>query len=254
MILCVDIGNSNITLGGFDKDVLTFVAELSTDTSTTSDEYAVKILNVLNIHGIEKKAIAGAAISSVVPQLNSTVIDAIRYIYDFTPLVIGPGIKTGINIHCDVPSSVGSDLICASAAAHFIYKKTSLVIDMGTATKMIAVDENGTFVGVSIIPGVLTGLNALCEQTAQLPHISLKAPQTVIARNTADCMRSGVIFGHASMVDGMIERIKSEFDKNISIYVTGKYSTVIVPHCTHEMTLDEYLVLKGLNIIYQKNI
>lgn len=253
MVLCIDIGNSNITLGGFVGDELVFVAELSTNVRETKDEYAVKILNTLALHGVTKADVNGAIISSVVPQLNSVIAKAVEFIYGILPLIVGPGVKTGINIHCDTPSSVGADLICASVAAHYIYGSPSLIVDMGTATKMIVVNAKGTFIGVSIIPGVLMGLTALAAGTAQLPQVSLEAPASIVAKNTADCMKSGAIFGHASMVDGMIDRINDELGEELAVYATGDFATVILPHCKHKITLDEQLVLKGLNIIYKKN-
>jgi len=253
VILCVDIGNSNITLGGFEDDKLVFVSEISTNIAQTKDEYAVKLTGILALYGVEKAKVVGAVVSSVVPQINSVITDALKFIYGVEALVVGPGVKTGINIHCDTPSSVGADLICASVAAHFIYGSPSLVVDMGTATKMIVVNSKGAFEGVSIVPGVLMGLNALCEGTAQLPQVSLEAPSSVIAKNTADCMKSGVVFGHASMIDGMIDRINDEQGEELAVYATGDFAPVILPHCKKKITLDEHLVLKGLNIIYKKN-
>lgn len=253
MILCVDIGNSNITLGGFNDDELVFVAELSTNIAQTKDEYAVKLLGILDVYGVQRSDVKGAVISSVVPGLNSVIINALNFVCGVEPLVVGPGVKTGINIHCDTPSSVGADLICASVAAHHIYGSPSLIVDMGTATKMIVVNAKGTFIGVSILPGVLMGLTALAEGTAQLPQVSLEAPTSVVAKNTADCMKSGVIFGHASTVDGMIDRINDELGEELAVYATGDFAKVILPHCKHKITHDEHLVLKGLNIIYKKN-
>ena len=164
-----------------------------------------------------------------------------------------PGIKTGIGILCDSPSSVGADLICSCVAANALYSAPSLIIDIGTATKMIVTNKSGAFIGVSIIPGVMMGLNALADGTAQLPKISLEAPATVIGKNTVDCMKSGVIFGNASMIDGMISRINREVGEELPVIVTGGYADAIAPHCEHKMTLDKNLVLKGLNIIYHKN-
>ena len=253
MILAIDIGNTNIMLGGFEADKMTFVARISTNTSKTEDEYASKILSVLALHDVNKAEITGAIISSVVPPLNIVMKKAVAFIYGTEPLVVGPGIKTGINIHCDNPASVGSDLICACVAAHHIYGSPSLIIDMGTATKMMVVNSRGAFIGVSIIPGVLMGLNALAERTAQLPQVSLEAPGAVVAKNTVDCMKSGVVFGNASMVDGMIDRINEEMGEELPVYATGGLASVIVPHCKHEIILDEYLVLEGLNILYGKN-
>ncbi len=253
VILTIDIGNSNIMLGGFEGDNLCFVVTVSTETHKTADEYASKILGVLAVHNIKDNPIDGAIISSVVPPLNSVIKDSVRILWGINSLMVGPGIKTGINIHCDTPSSVGADLICAAVAAHNLYGSPSLIVDMGTATKMMVVNEKGAFIGVSIIPGVLMGLTSLSENTAQLPKVELEAPKAVVGKNTADSMRSGVIFGNASMIDGMIERINSEAGAELAVYATGGAAHLIVPHCKHSIKVDKHLVLKGLNIIYNKN-
>ena len=190
--------------------------------------------------------------SSVLPLVVPLVKMCERY-FHLHPLVVGPGIKTGIGIQCDNPASVGSDLICACVATHFIYGSPALIVDMGTATKMTVVNEKGSFIGVSIIPGLETGLKALAAGTAQLPQVSLEAPPHVIGKNTVDCMKSGVIFGHASMIDGMIDRICDEMGTDLPVYATGGLSSVVIPHCKHGIKTDEHLVLKGLNIIYKKN-
>lgn len=253
MLLAIDIGNTNIALGGFDNDEQAFVARISTDVSKTSDEYAVLLLNTLSMYDIKKETITGAVISSVVPALNTVVKDAIRLIYGVEALVVGPGIKTGINIQCDTPSSVGSDLICACVAAHYIYGSPSLIIDMGTATKIMLTDKNGAFCGVSIIPGVVMGMRALSESTAQLPQVSLETPRSVVGKNTIDSMRSGVIFGNACLIDGMIDRFNDAFGEELPVYATGGLARVIISQCRHDITLDENMVLKGLKIIYDKN-
>lgn len=253
MILTIDIGNTSIALGGFEGDELKFVGRLSTDVTKTEDEYASKIMNILALHNVHKENVDGAIISSVVPALNSVMKSALRLVYDVESLMVSPGIKTGIGILCDSPSSVGADLICSCVAANTLYSSPALIIDMGTATKMIVTNQNGAFIGVSIIPGVLMGLKALAHGTAQLPQVSLDAPATVIGKNTVDCMKSGVIFGNASLIDGMIDRINKEMGKELPVIVTGGYASSIVPHCNHKMIYDEYLVLKGLNLIYWKN-
>lgn len=253
MVLTIDIGNSNIIFGGFVANELKFVARMATDTTKTSDEYASNILNILALHSVQRKEIAGAIISSVVPPLNRVIKKAVRLIYGVEALLVGPGIKTGLGIQCDNPSSVGADIICACVASHNVYGSPSLIIDIGTATKMSVVNDKGAFIGVSIIPGVMMGLNALSERTAQLPKIDLSAPPSVIGKNTIDCMKSGVVFGNASLIDGMIERINEEYGSELNILVTGGLASTIIPHCKHKMTLDKNLVLKGLNIIYNKN-
>lgn len=253
MVLCIDIGNSNVVLGGFKNDNLSYVARISTDASKTEDEYASKILEILSLHGVERNVIDGCIISSVVPPLNAIIKKAVSFAYGVEALLVGPGIKTGLGIRCDNPSSVGSDIICACVAAQNLYGCPCLVIDMGTATKISVVDENGAFIGVSIIPGVIMGLKALSSGTAQLPQISLEAPSSLIGKNTTDSMKSGVIYGNASLIDGMIDRFFDETGKEMKIVATGGLSTVILPHCKHDILSDEHMVLKGLNILYNKN-
>ena len=253
MILAIDIGNSSLTLGGFCEDELSFVARISTDSSATEDDYACRILSAFELYNIDKSGVTGSIIASVVPQLNRVIMGAIKKALSVDSLIVGPGIKTGISIRCDNPSSVGADLICTSVAVHFIYGSPALIIDMGTATKMTVVDKNGAFIGASIMPGVMMGLSALSDKTAQLPKVSLDTPGSVIAKNTADCMKSGIIYGNASMIDGMIERVKSEMKDDLSVYITGGSAPLIFPYCKSKMTLDVNLALRGLNIIYKRN-
>ena len=253
MLLAIDIGNTNIVLGGFDGDKLKFVARIATNASKTEDEYATKIRSIFALHNVETPSVKGVIISSVVPPLNSVMKRAIRIVYGVEPIMVGPGIKTGINILCDNPSTVGADLICACVAAHHIYGSPSLIVDMGTATKMMVMDKNGAFIGVSIIPGVNIALKALSGGTAQLPQISLEAPDSVIGKNTVDCMRSGVVYGNASLIDGMIDRFNEEMGQELQVIATGGLASTIVCHCKHKIIMDDDLLLKGLNILYGKN-
>ncbi len=253
MILAIDVGNTDITLGGFEAEELRFVSRLFADCKRTEDEYAVSILNALGLYGIAKAEISGVIIASVVPPLNAVLKKAVKFLFDKDAIFVGPGIKSGIGIRCDIPSSVGADLIAASVAAHYIYGSPALIVDIGTATKMTVVDKNGAFIGTSIIPGVVMGLNALANESAQLPQVSLEVPSSVIAKNTADCMRSGVIFGNTCLIDGMIDRINEEAGEEFMVLATGTMASLIIPLCKHNITIDEHLVLKGLNILYQKN-
>ena len=253
MILTVDIGNTNITLGVFDGDRLTASVRLSTILSGTRDEYASRLVSVFDLYGVRREDVNGAILSSVVPPLNAVLREAIRFIFGVDALTVGPGIKTGLNIHCDHPASVGSDLICACVAVHTLHGSPALIVDMGTATKIMAMDKRGTFVGVSIIPGVLMGLRALSDGTAQLPQVSLETPGALVAKNTADAMRSGVIYGNASLIDGMIDRFAEALGGDISVYATGGLASTVVGYCKHRIAVDEELVLKGLNILYHKN-
>ncbi len=253
MLLAIDIGNTAISLGGFEEKTLAFVARISTDIAKTSDEYAARLLQVLSLYGVKREEIDGAILSSVVPPLTDVMKRAVRFLYQTEALVVGPGIKTGLGIHCDNPSSVGADIIAACVAAYARYGSSALIVDMGTATNMMVVNGRGTFVGVSIMPGVRMGLDSLADETAQLPHVSLEAPRSVIGKNTADCMKSGVIFGNACMIDGMIDRIRAEMRETLPVIATGEFAPLILPHLAHEVILDEHLVLEGLRLIYHKN-
>ncbi len=253
MVLTIDIGNTNIVLGGFIGEKLEFIARMATDTRKTEFEYAVKIREIMVLKEIDWQCISGAIISSVVPQLTLNMKNAIKIIYKTIPLIVGPGIKTGINLLVDNPAQVGADLICACVAAYNLYKPPVLITDMGTATKMLVVDENAAFRGVSFIPGVEISIKALAGSAAQLPHIGLDAPQKIIGKNTEECMRSGIIFGNASLIDGMIDRIFEEIGEEATLVATGGLSGVIIPHCHHNIIMDEHLILKGLYILYKKN-
>ncbi len=254
MILTIDIGNTNIVLGGFLDEKLAFVARIATDPRKTEEEYAVKIRNILILHGVENSEISGVIVSSVVPPLNTIIQKAVRILYGLDAIMVAPGIKTGIKIVCDNPATVGADLICACVATHVLYGSPSLIVDMGTATKIMAMEKGGAFIGVSIIPGVHISLKALAGGTAQLPQISLDAPKSVLGKNTIDCMRAGVVFGHAAMLDGMIDRFYEEMGETLPVIATGGLASTIIPHCRHAITMDENLILKGLYILYQKNM
>ena len=253
MLLAIDIGNTNIVIGGFDGDDITFVARIATNAHKTEDEYATKIKSILALHEVDKTSVKGAIISSVVPPLNSVMKKAINIVYGIEPILVGPGVKTGLNILCDNPSQVGADLICACVGAQNIYGAPSLVIDMGTATKILMVNPDGAFTGASIIPGVGIALKALASGTAQLPQISLEAPKSALGKNTIDAMRSGVVYGNASMLDGMIDRVMEEEGIEMPVIATGGLSSTIICHCKHDIIHDADLVLKGLKIIYEKN-
>ncbi len=253
MIIVADIGNTHIVVGGYEGENLRFISRISTDAHKTVDEYAVKLRAILELHGTSKKDIRGAAISSVVPPLTSTFKEAIKLVCGVDALVVGPGIKTGLNLIVDNPVTVGADLICACVGAKEHYSYPSVIVDMGTATKLMILDEKGAFIGVSIAPGAALGLKALTGGTAQLPQIDLNAPAVLLGKNTIECMRSGVVFGHAAMVDGLIDRMEEELGVTFEKIATGGLSQVIIPHCHHEITIDQNLVLEGIRLIYVKN-
>ena len=252
MIITIDIGNTNIVLGGFEEDKLVFTARIATNSVITEDEYASKIQSVLSLQNITVE-ITGAIISSVVPPLNTIMKKAVELVCHVEALLVEPGVKTGLNLLCDDPATVGADLVCACVAAKHLYGAPLLVVDIGTATKFLLIDQDGAMCGAAITPGVVIGLKALASNTAQLPQISLKAPASVMGKNTIDCMRAGVVFGNASMVDGMIERFNQELGVMLPVVATGGLAPTIIPHCKHECTMDPDLILKGLYLIYQKN-
>lgn len=253
MLLAIDLGNTNTVLGGFEGEELIFTAEISTDLTATADEYAGKMFNALAVCRKAPDGVDGVILSSVVPQLNRTLTRAAEKLFGLSPMIVGPGVKTGLNIRCDAPSSVGSDLICACVAARDLYGAPGVILDLGTTTNLSVLNDTGAFIGVSICPGVLMGLNALGDQTAQLTKVSLDAPASTVAKNTADALRSGIIFGHASMIDGMLERIFDEMGGPLPVIATGTMASVILPHCRHGIVFDGELVLKGLRMLYEKN-
>ena len=253
MILTIDIGNTNIVLGGFDDEKLRFISRISTNAKKTDAEYATKLKSILSLYGVDESEVSGAAISSVVPILTQTMANAIKIVFKVKAVIVGPGIKTGINLLADNPAQVGADLICACVAAAKLYTPPVLIIDMGSATKFMLVDESKSFTGVSIMPGVEISLKALTGGAAQLPQISLVPPKKLLGTNTIDCMRSGIIYGNAAMLDGMIDRIGDEVKSELTIVATGGLSRSIIPYCRHDVILDDDLILKGLLIIYNKN-
>ena len=253
MILVVDIGNTHIVIGGYEREHLSFVSRISTNARKTVDEYASKLQSVLMIHGAREETIEGAIISSVVPPLTGIIKRAISMVYNVSPLVVDPGIKTGLNLRVDNPATVGADLICACVGAKAHYPCPLVVIDMGTATKLMILDETGTFIGVTIAPGVEISLKALASDTAQLPQIDLTAPPVLLGKNTAECMRSGVVFGNACMIDGMLTRMEEELKTPLTKIATGGLSGIIIPHCKQAIHMDPNIILEGLRLLYEKN-
>ena len=253
MLLAIDIGNTNLTLGVYDESVLLFTARLSTDTRLTRDQYAVAIKDVLALHDTDYIDIEDCIIASVVPTVATSVANAISLLCHIVPLELGPGLKTGLNIKIDNPAQLGADLVAGAVGAISEYTLPCIVIDMGTATTVSVINSEGQFVGGSIAAGVMLTLKALTENTSQLPSINLSAPPSVIGRNTVDCMRSGLILGTASMIDGLIERISEELDEIPTVVATGGLSKEIITHCKSEIIYNENLLLEGLREIYEKN-
>lgn len=252
LLFAVDIGNSNIVFGCMDTEQI--VGErLSTDTSKTELEYAIDIKNLLELHHIMIKDITGCIIASVVPQLTDSIRNAIYKITGLAAMVVGPGVKTGLNILIENPAQLGSDLVVAAVAGINEYALPLVIIDMGTATKFSVINSKGHFLGVAIQPGVKVALNSLVSKTSMLQNISLEAPAKVIGRNTIDCMKSGLIFGNAASIDGILTRIEDELGQQVNIVATGGLAESIVPHCKRNIMIDHNLILKGLKLIYERN-
>ena len=253
MLLAIDIGNTNIVIGCIENDDILFKARIATDRLRTSDQYGVEIKNMLEAYGVQIQDIDDCIISSVVPPVFNSVKTGVIKIIGKQPMVVGPGLRTGLNIHVDVPSQVGSDRIVIAVAALAEYKAPLILMDLGTATTIEVVEPENTYLGGVIVPGVKVSLDALTSRAAQLPGISLDKPKNVIGKNTVDCMRSGMIYGTASMIDGLIDRMEEELGHSSTIVSTGGLAQFITPLCKHKIILEKDLLLKGLNIIYKKN-
>ena len=253
MILAVDMGNTNIVVGCIDDEKIHFTERISTDLKKTELEYAMMIMAVLSIHNISAESVDGCIISSVIPSLTHIVKSALRKVIKRNPLVVGAGIKTGLNIRIDDPATLGADLVVDSVAALNVYGAPNIVIDMGTATTMAAIDSDRAYIGGVIFPGVNVSLESLVSGTSLLPRVSYATPKKAIGSNTIDAMQSGIIFGEASKIDGMIDRFEEELNSKATVIATGGLSGVVIPNCRHEIIIDPDLLLKGLKIIYDKN-
>ena len=253
MILTIEIGNSTITLGGVEGNDIRFECRINTDRVKTSDTYCIDLKTLLEIYGVALEKIEGVIIASVVPQVLNSVRTAIRKLLGKEPLVVGPGLKTGLDIRLENPGQMGADLVAADVAALSEHKPPLIVIDMGTATTMTVLDPNGAHLGGCVCPGVKISLEALTGQTSLLPGIQLDSPKQALGRNTADAMRSGIMFGTASMLDGMIDRFRAETGWDFTIVATGGLAKHIVPLCHNGIVYDRHLIIKGLAKLYRDN-
>ncbi len=253
MILAVDIGTSNIVFGGVEGNDSVFEARIRTDWTKTSDEYCVDLKIILDVYHVSPADIEGSIISSVVPQVLNSIKTAILKLTGKNALVVGPGLKTGLNIKIENPAQTGADLVVGSVAALREHKPPMIVIDMGTATTIIVLDETGALIGGSISPGVKISMDALTAGTALLPGLQLDQPKRAIGRNTIDCMRSGIMLGAACMLDGMVERMESELGQKAKVIITGGIAKFVAPMCKTEMIYDKDLLIKGLVALYRDN-
>ena len=254
MILTVDIGNSNIVIGGVEEDQILFEARLRTEITKTSDEYCLDIKSLMDVYEVNVSRVEGAIIASVVPQVLNSFQTAIKKLTGKAALVVGPGLKTGLNILLENPGQTGADLVVGDVAALREHKPPLIIVDMGTATTISVLDKTGAHIGGCIIPGVKISMEALTDRTALLPGLQLDQPKRAIGRNTVDAMRSGIMMGTACMIDGMIQRMEEELGYRTTVVATGGVAKFIVPLCRREMIYDKDLLIKGLVALYRENV
>lgn len=254
MLLTVDIGNTNITIGVFKDNKLIFTSRLATDRKRTADQYAVELLNVFMLHNAEISDFSGAIVSSVVPEVTDALKSAVIAVTGKTPQVLNTDIGSGLNVVNNIQGQIGADIAAVSVGAIKKYPLPCFVLDLGTATKIILLDENGTFMGCTISPGVAISLYALASQTSQLPTVNLETPSSSVGTNTIDCMKSGIVYGTAAMLDGLTDRMEADFGKSVNtIVATGGLSKEIVKNCKKNIIYDDNLILDGLKFIYERN-
>lgn len=256
MILAIDVGNTNIQLGLFDEEEkLVFESRIKTDQARMEDEYAIAIMDILKLYGVDAHNITGAILASVVPPVTVQIKPAIEKVCECKVMTVGPGLKTGLNIKIEEPASLGADLAAVAVGAKEKYPLPAIVIDLGTATKILAVDKSGAFIGGIIAPGAKISAEALAAKTAVLPLIGISDEpiKKAIGTNTIECMRSGLLLGTACMLDGMIERFENEIGEKCTVIATGGFSSVIASLCKTELIVNQNLILIGLLEIYKKN-
>lgn len=254
MILAFDVGNTNITIGCIDYNKkIHFVSRLSTDIYKSEDEYAIDLKNILDLYKINIKDIDGSIISSVVPPLITVHKNAIKKITGKAPIIVDDKMDLNFKIALDKDVELGADLIVGAAAAIDEYPKPLIIFDIGTATTVSVIDSSNTFIGGLILPGIKISLEALSNKTSKLPHIDLINPKNVIGKNSTDSMNSGIINGNAAMIDGIIDRINEEINEKSTVILTGGLANFVAPHCKKNIIFDNYLLIKGLLLIYKNS-
>ena len=253
MLLTIDIGNSNIIFGIYKGEELIFVARIATDLRKTGDQYAIDIKDILALYGVDPAPIDSVIISSVVPSLELAFKRTSNALFGVTPLIVGPGVKSGLDIKIDNPAQLGADLVATAVAAIKKHPLPAVIFDFGTATKAGVIDKNGVFIGAVISAGMEISLDALAKNTSLLPQISIEAPKSVIGKNSVDSMKSGLVLGTAAMIDGIYERICEEIGEKATLIATGGLANEVVKHCKHKIIYNEFLLLDGLKAIFDKN-
>ena len=254
MLLAIDVGNSNVVIGCLNENNETVKQfRMVTDLKKTDDEYASGMKTILEYNNVNCAEFEGAIICSVVPPLTEIFRSAVESITGLRALVVGTGVKTGLNVMIENPASLGSDLVAVSVGAMQQYPLPVIVLDMGTATTITVVDTGNRFLGGAIVPGVALSINALSAGTSLLQKVPIEAPSKYICTTTTQSMQSGAVYGNAAMIDGMIERFEQELGNAATVVATGGIASKIIPYCKHHVIYDENLLLRGLGIIYKKN-
>ena len=253
MLLAIDVGNTNIVLGCIENGAINNIVRIQTNSRETAAEHAIKLSQLFAVFGIDRRSFEGAIISSVVPAVTEPLKEAVYRLTGLTCMVVGPGMRTGMNVRIDDPGTLAGDIVVGSVAAMNSYGVPAIVLDMGTATTIVVIDKDKCYRGGAILPGVRLSYAALSSGTSLLPDISITPPKKCIATNTVDSMRSGAVFGTAATLDGMIERMEAELGEKCTVVATGGLASSITPYCKREIICDDDLLLKGLWYLYQKN-
>jgi len=253
MLLTFDVGNTNILVGTYTNKKLKDHWRVSTDRQRTADELGILLNNLFGFRGVSFNDIEAVAISSVVPQLNSALFQmAVQYL-GVKPLIVGPGIKTGMGLRFDNPKEVGADRIVNAVAAYETYGGPAIVVDFGTATTFDLISDQGEYLGGAIAPGIGISMEALFQRAAKLPRVELVAPPGIVGKNTVNSLQSGILFGFVGQVDGIVTRMQQEISKKASVIATGGLAKFIGSHSETIDKVDEFLTLEGLRLIYEKN-
>ena len=253
MILALDVGNTNIVLGCMEGDEILFECRFSTDRNKTTAENAVLFKNVFDIYGIDLNKINGAIMSSVVPPIDKILKEAIFVVTGYNPIEVNIKMNHGVKMSTDNPEQLGNDILVSLVAALDKYSVPSVIFDLGTATTLAVIDRDRFFRGMAILPGIKISQDTLTSKTSQLPAIAYEAPPNIIGTNTVDAMKSGLIFGNASMMDGMIERIEDELGEKVTVIATGGLAECVASYCKHEIIHDDLIMLRGLKLLYDMN-
>lgn len=253
MLITIDIGNSYVSFAGYEEEKLTFRSDIVTDSKKSADQYAAELFNIMSLYKIDPQNITGGIISSVVPELTGVIRASIKRLSGVECLVLGPGVKSGININIDNPAQLGADTVAIAVGAINKFPCPLIVCDLGTATVLGVIDQNKSLSGVIIAAGVGTTSESFSKNTALLPHVSIDTPKRVVGKNTVGSVQSGLIYGTAAMIDGLIERIKEEMGFSATIVATGTMTERIIPHCKRDIIIADDLIFEGLKIIYDKN-